>query len=59
MFFRRAGVGKGPDEATDLIAPNSCGKFDAAGAPRQKIKKLIKSSVWGRWHQDSLTSPDT
>lgn len=40
-------MGKGPNEATYLIAPNSCGKFDAAGAPRQKIKKLIKSSVWG------------
>lgn len=45
----KKGVGteKGPREATRSTAPNSCGKFDAAGAPRQKIKKLIKSSVWG------------
>lgn len=44
---RGVGTEKGPGEAPHSIAPNSCGKFDAAGAPRQKIKKLIKSSVWG------------
>lgn len=44
---KQAGTETGPSEATYSTGLHSCGKFDAAGAPRQKIKKLIKSSVWG------------
>lgn len=59
-FIKKQGKGRqDTNEPPSLINPHSCGKFEAARAPRQKIKKLIKSSVWGHWHQVSFTSRDT
>lgn len=43
---------------TLLIKPSSCGKADVVRAPRQQIKKLIKSSAWKPCQKVSLPAPE-